>query len=230
VAPNREATTTVIDVLAERAHRVLVRPDACPLHTLIHAARQGHGAIVVGLPDQPTAGWPNQPSAALRLAAEAPVPVILVRRERRTGLPIPPAIGSILVPVTGRLSSRAAQEIAYGLSARIGSLDHLAHVVNRPTVSATPNAAVRNAVIADQLMRNAQDLARSWGATTGAITRLGDPATQLLALAIELDVDCVVVGVQRSETSANVLFLGHVVEQLLDDCPATVIVVVNPPG
>jgi nucleotide-binding universal stress UspA family protein len=97
-------------------------------------------------------------------------------------------------------------------------------------VSATPNAAVRNAVIADQLMRNAQDLARSWGATTGAITRLGDPATQLLALAIELDVDCVVVGVQRSETSANVLFLGHVVEQLLDDCPATVIVVVNPPG
>jgi nucleotide-binding universal stress UspA family protein len=229
-APNRSCTTTVSDVLAGRSLRALVRPVACPLETLLHAARQGHGTMIMGLPDGPVSGWPDQPSVALRLAAEAPIPVVLVRKERRTGLPIPPAIGSILVPVTGRLSSRAAQEVAFGLSARIGSVVNLAHVVTRSTERAAPSAAVRNAVVADGLMRRAQRLAQSWGATTGAVTRVGDPAVQLLALSVELDVDLVVVGVQRSAESADSLFLGHVVEELLDECPATVIVVVNPPG
>lgn len=103
-------------------------------------------------------------------------------------------------------------------------------MVSRPTLLPTPDAAERDAVIADRLVAEAQSFALSSGATTGAVTRLGDPATELLALSIELSVDLVVVGVQRREVGEGTLFLGHLVEHLLEHCPATVAVVVTPPG
>lgn len=221
----------VQNVLGERNVRMVRHDGSAESAALLTEANRGHGVVFIGLADRP--GEPAIPAAVDEVLASATMPVVLVRGERMSGRSLPGVFAKALVPVTGSMNSRAAQEVAAALSARIGTELVLTHLDPAPVISfdfGGDDTAVELAM-ADPLLRTAADTAVLAGAgrVSTRARRAESIPGELARIAVEEEVDLVVVGATLRQTPEG-SYLGPVVSHLLDVCPATVVVVVTPVG
>lgn len=210
---------------------------------IVAEARLGYGAICVGVAGRHE-GQLYSPMVD-ELLLHSPLPVVIVRRADGLETPLPGAFTRAVVPVTGTRSSRAAQEVAFGVSSQLGTEVVLTHVVQRhwPDMRILPKrlAASKLATrflgeshtesarpVVDALM----DAARSRGAEMGIEARTlvqdgSSPASTLVAVAEEQEADLVVLGASLRNVDGRP-FLGHTVETVLERCSANVAVVAMP--
>lgn len=221
----------VQNVLGERNVRMVRHDGRAEAAALLTEANRGHGVVFIGLADRP--GEPTIPAEVDAVLAAATIPVVLVRGERMSGRSLPGVFAKALVPVTGSMNSRAAQEVAAALSARIGTELVLTHLDPAPAISfdfGGDDTAVELAM-ADPLLRTASDTAVLAGAgrVSTRARRAESIPGELARIAVEEEVDLVVVGATLRQTPEGT-YLGPVVSHLLEVCPATVVVVVTPVG
>ncbi|MDY7100274.1 MAG: cation:proton antiporter [Actinomycetota bacterium] len=231
------------DVLVDRPvdHLVTDTGDG-PVDDLLREASGGYGVICIGARSPATGGGVVSPLID-ELLVRSPVPVIVVRCPPTADGTLPWAFGRAVVPVSGTDTSRAAQELAANVSARLGTELVLSHVLARradPVISSVGGTATLPAVdppwrdprldVADTLLGEADALAARHGARTRTIVRTApNTAAGINELARDCGADLVVLGANMRPLSGRP-FLGHTVEELLAGCDATVVVVAIPPG
>jgi nucleotide-binding universal stress UspA family protein len=216
------------------------------LGAILDHAALGYGVIALGATDAVAAGRLVSPLVDELLSASA-LPVVMVRRGTAAVYPDDPTLGihRILVPAVGTQPGRAAQEMAFGLAARIGAEVVIAHVVTAPTPAqevALPGwlhdrvpgvagaAQPARFAIAERVVDEARALAAEFGAQARAEIRTGLFAPDvLLALARDEQVDLIVLAANLRQLSGRP-FLGHGVEYLLEKSASAVAVVTAPPG
>ncbi len=206
---------------------------------ILAEARLGYGAIGVGAPEASEGPWILSPIVD-ELLTQTSIPVVIVRRARNLDRALPGAFARALVPVSATASSRAAQEIAFNLSASIGTEVLLTHVAT-PAPAATEasrsrradgaaTTTVPRADVGATLIERAEAFAGELGARARTVDRSGaSPADEIVRAAIDEEADLVVLGANLRQLEGRP-FLGHVVEQVLEECDATVVVVASPSG
>jgi nucleotide-binding universal stress UspA family protein len=216
------------------------KAGAEPLEAILKHAALGYGAIAVGATDVRVAGRLVSPVIDDLLGA-SPLPVVMVRRGAREDLQRAPSYRRILVPAIGTEPGRAAQEIAYSLAKATGAEVLITHVVTSPRRGrgdAYPfsgprvplEADAQRMRVAEQVLEDARELATRMGVRTQSVIRAGVSASlEILTLARERQVDLLVVAANLRQLSGRP-FLGHGVEDLLEEAEATVVVVTAPPG
>ncbi len=225
----------VLGSFAERGVEVRrVRSDE--IHDAVRAeARLGYGAIAVGAPSLATDHLLSP--LVDELLRDHEVPMLVVRRGQSVEGRLPWAYGRAVVPVTGTESGRAAQEVAFNLSNRLGTEIVLAHVLDPepalvgatddpPPTPSGPNGAASE--VAVELLGQAASVGDRIGARTRQeLVRSTSVATGICDLVGRVEADLVVLG--ASTRASDRLFLGHTVQHVLDGCDATVVVVLSPP-
>lgn len=239
---HRPDVDVMYNVFAGRSidHVISSEPTA---EAILAEGRLGAGAIVLGAGDRHIDGHLFTP-AVDEVIASAVAPVVVVRRGRNLGTPLPWAYSRALVGVAGTNSSRAAQEIAFNVSANIGTEIVLAHVIRNDAASRHRDAPalrrlagpVRTAAmdraqpagVGRELLDDATSQASRHGARSTSLLVHGDaPAGSLIELSQDHQTDLVVVGATRRNLTDR-FFLGHTVEEILARCDATVVVVILP--
>lgn len=158
--------TVIRNVLHERVvdHRIVKAEGAA--EAIVSESKLGYGVICVGVATHHE-GQLYSPMVD-ELLLRSTLPVLIVRRARGIATALPGAFGRAIVPVTGTRSSRAAQEIAFGLSRRLGTEIVLTHVVTRdeilfPRTLLGKRSAARDkdgAVLRDRARDNTRDSTR----------------------------------------------------------------------
>jgi Kef-type K+ transport system membrane component KefB/nucleotide-binding universal stress UspA family protein len=202
-----------------------------------HHARLGYGIVAMALPDgadHPGHEGPLTPLAA-QLIGTIELPLVLVRKARGIDGKLPSAFSRALVPVAGGRSARAAQELAFGMATQLGTEMVLAHVVARRPEGVLAGVRSRGrrresrTAQPDRLMEQAVSHAGELGVEPQTVIRQStSTASELVRAARDVEADLVVLGASARTVEHNT-FLGHTVEQVLDECDATVVVVVSPP-
>lgn len=226
--------TPLENVLHGRDLEIRRVDSADPVRAIVSEAHLGFG--VIGLGAEATESHGVVSPLVDGVLSEATVPVVVVRRARNTDRPLPGAFSRALVPVGRSSGSRAAQEIAFNLSANLGTEIQLAHVVPEEPVSTfarlmpfRPTVAEGvSAEVGTRLLWQAVDQARELGVEAHANTLAGaGTASEILRFVEEAEVDLVVMGavLRRLDDRPS---LGPTVERVLDECEVTVAVVVVP--
>jgi nucleotide-binding universal stress UspA family protein len=241
--PDDVGIEPVLNVFHERDHEVTSVSWEGAASELAAEARLGFGVIGVGVADihandgDPHPHGSDTPTLlgdlASQLLDETTVPLLIARpaRNQEGRLPV---ISRVVVPVSGGRSSRAAQEVAFSISADLGTEVILTHVVDRPARSRVSRLLGRTTVddrteVAERLLREASERAEASGIRARTeLRRSESPADALVDLVRECEADLMLVG-GRARSSEGHVFLGHTVEQVLEECDATVAVVVSPP-
>ncbi|MGI9624670.1 MAG: cation:proton antiporter [Acidimicrobiales bacterium] len=205
-----------------------------PAEAILAEANLGFGVIGLGADAHDTQGVISE--LVDDVISRSPVPVVTVRRGRNLNGPLPGAFTRAVVPVGRSRGSRAAQEIAFNLSANLGTEIQLAHVVTSgertaprwlPFVRPEEPDTIPEEV-GTRLLWQAVDQARGIGveAHPNSLTASA-PAPELLRFVDDVDADLVIVGavLRRLDDRPS---LGPIVETVLADCDATVAVVVVP--
>ena len=206
-------------------------------------ARLGYGAICVGVAGRHE-GQLYSPMVD-ELLLHSPLPVVIVRRAEGLETPLPGAFTRAVVPVTGTRSSRAAQEVAFGVSGQLGTEVVLTHVVQRqrPQFRMLPARLARGKLatrvlgedrsesahqVVDALMGAASARGAEMGVQARTLVQEGSsPASTLVSVAEEHQADLVVLGASLRNVDGRP-FLGHTVETVLERCAANVAVVAMP--
>lgn len=220
--------TPIEGVLYDRPLRMVLRDAPDPAGAILAEADKGHGAIVLGLTDRPDG--PILSPFVESILAGANRPVILIRPDRISGRPLPAAFARAIVPVTGSVNSRAAQELAFAMSASIGTQLTLTHLDPTPPLYGR-DLLTRLSGVAEPLLLQAVETARlSHAGEVVTLSRTTDSVPgELVKLSVEYEADVVIVGT-TPRASGDLVHLGPVVTHLLHTCPSTVIVVATPPG
>lgn len=246
-----EAAATVL--VAGSADEALIEPVKNVLHgrdidfertdgddpgrEILDEARLGYGVIGLGASSSRQHGRVVSPLVD-RVLTEAEVPVIIVRRATNLSRELPGVFTRAVVPVTGSVSSRAAQEVAGSLSAQLGTEVVLVHVLGDRQLghpAGSRRAFWRHneitgeaAGVGARLLDQATELATEMGARSVVEERYGSsPAQEIVALAQEVEADLIIMGANVRRIDDHP-FLGHTVEAVLDRSDATVAVVVPP--
>jgi Kef-type K+ transport system membrane component KefB len=224
--------TPLENVLHDRDLEVRRSKDDDAVAAIVAESKLGFGVIGIGV-DETESGVIT--SLVDGVLSESPVPVVIVRRARNLEGPLPGAFSRAVVPVGRSLGSRAAQEIAFNLSANLGTEIQLAHVVAqaRPSQRWMPFITQQahdevSAEVGARLLWQAVDQARELGveahpnSLSGAAT-----APEIVRFVEEAEADLVVLGavLRRLDDHPS---LGPTVERVLAQCDATVVVVVVP--
>lgn len=226
----------VVNIFDDRPVTVLRVDSKEASEAILGEARLGYGAIGIGAPEASQGPWILSPIVD-ELLNQTSIPLIIVRRARNLDRPLPGAFARALVPVSANPWSRAAQEIAFNLSASIGTEIVLTHVVTpsaaaseargRRSGLATETAEVRSDV-SSKLTDQASAFAEELGARARTIVRSGaSPAEEIIAAAEAEEADLVVLGANLRRIEGKP-FLSSLVEQVLEECNATVVVVATP--
>ena len=242
------------NVFADRAveHRLVSGPDTA--EAILAEAKLGYGAIGIGATDHPAEGHLLSPIAD-ELLRRAEVPVTVVRRSRASDRPLPWAFSRAVVPITGSDVSKAAEEVAYNISKRLGTEIVLVHMVRNEDGTDTrgpgrtdapaggeregggmdpeglANVLARNRPsqneVADRLLSHAAERGENAGARVVTEVRSGDTGPAVVRFIEEQSADLVVLGVNRRPHSEQ-LFLGHTIEHILTHCDTTIVLVAVP--
>ena len=237
--------TVMRNVLDQREldHRTVRSDDVAS--AIVAEAQLGYGVIGVGVAERHE-GQLYSPMVD-ELLLNSPIPVVIVRRAWGLDTPLPGAFTRAIVPVAGTRSSRAAQEIAFGVSAQLGTEVVLTHVVHRagpqlPRIFSNLRESARresthrpvrargdaSAEVATALMERATAFGAELGIEPRQLIRQGSsPATTLLSAVAAENADLVVLGASMRNVDGRP-FLGHTVETVLEGCDATVVVVATP--
>ncbi|MEZ5245165.1 MAG: cation:proton antiporter [Acidimicrobiales bacterium] len=191
----------------------------------------GYGVIAVGVAERHE-GQLYSPMVD-ELLLRSTLPLVIVRRARGLDRPLPAAFGRVIVPVTGTRSSRSAQEVAFSISAALGTEVVLTHVLNR--TSPLPRIFGRRGrdsdpelAVAEQLVAGAVNLAAESAIEPRTLVRESATAgTALVDAARSEAADLVVLGAQLRNVDGRP-FLGNTVETVLEQSDATVVVVAHP--
>ncbi|MGH9083931.1 MAG: cation:proton antiporter [Acidimicrobiales bacterium] len=209
-------------ILASFSHRsttIETATDVDLLEATIEEARLGYGAIVLGIGGR--LGHDGLPDEVAQLIARTDLPVVLVRRPHHLTRRTPWSFGRALVPVAGSRTARAAQEVAFGISAAIGTETVLAHI-------STGDAERPRATVAEDVLSHASAHGMDAGARVQTIERPAvSPGHEIVTLAEEVAADLVVVGATQ-RAAADTQFLGHTTTEILHRCAATVVAVILP--
>lgn len=236
---NEAGVQAVVNIFDDRPVSVVRVASEGASDAILGEARLGYGAIGIGAPESSEGPWILSPVVD-ELLNESSIPLVIVRRARNLDRPLPGAFARALVPVSAVPWSRAAQEIAFNLSANIGTEVLLTHVVT-PSTTAAGDARERRAGtttqttdprsdVSTKLTDRAEAFADELGARARTITRSGaSPAEKIIAAAAEEEVDLVVLGANLRRIEGQP-FLSALVEQVLEECDATVVVVATPSG
>ena len=210
---------------------------------IVAEARLGYGAICVGVAGRHE-GQLYSPMVD-ELLLHSPLPLVIVRRAEGLETPLPGAFTRAIVPVTGTRSSQAAQEVAFGVSAQLGTEVVLTHVVQRQRaqLQMLPPRLARTKLVSrmlgedrsesarrvvDALMEAASARGAEMGVAARTLVREGSsPASTLVSAAEEQEADLVVLGASLRNVDGRP-FLGHTVETVLERCSANVAVVAMP--
>lgn len=230
VSKNDEDLRPVVASLGNRPVEIRKVPRDDVAAAVLEESKLGYGAIAVGAPslarDHLLSPLVDQ------LLADHDVPVLVVRRGRAIEGELPWAHARAVVPVTGTANARAAQEVAFNLSSRLGTEIVLTHVLEpEPALVAERGGSVGNVGGDGQIAHDLLAAAEAFGAqlearTTRSVRRGSSIATEICDQVIETESDLVVVG--ASTRRSNGIFLGHTIEQILERCDATVVVVLTP--
>lgn len=240
-----DAATAVFDDRSVERRRTVSND---PAEAVLKEIGLGYGLLALGM----TEGFSstNALSATLRkLLAATEVPLLLVRHGTRDDR-MPADYRRLIVPVVGTRTGRAAEEVAYTLSARTGAGLDLIHVVTRPDRGASEietddrrglltrtfgfgrgdsvATAAPDSSAVSSLLNKALARAERFGVTADGHTLHGvTPYEGVQQIADERDADAIVMTAQVRSVEGEP-FLGHGTEYLLEHAPQTVMVIVFP--
>ena len=230
--------TPLQNVFHEREveHRIVKRPDI--VDAIASESQLGFGAIGISLElSQHDANGDITPvltPLVEELLAISPLPVIMVRRPAE-GLPA--AFSRALVPVSAAPTSRMACEVAFNISAKLGTQVLLAHVLADETAGFSLANWRRGArrrhegarsEPGQDVLDKTQEMATELGLEVStAIETNSSRAAGILELAQQNETDLIVMGAQLRRVN-NRPYLGSTVEQVLQESSATVVLVLAP--
>ncbi len=228
--PDTTIITNVLDQRKVETRRVKGGPDDVA-NCILAESQLGYGVLVVGVAERHE-GQLYSPMVD-QLLLHSPIPLLIVRRARGLDRPLPAAFSRVVVPVAGTASSRTAQEVAFSISAQLGTEPILTHVA-RPEGPRLPRIFARQrdgesaTMVLDQLMRPAEDLASEMGLQPRMVVRQSDSIGEtLVRVAADEQADLVVLGARVRNVDGRP-FIGHTAETVLDECDATVVLVARP--
>lgn len=223
-ATKRQLSRIVQEVFGDREteRREETRED--PVSAILEEAALGYDLVALGV-NEDFRGTHELSARLQELIADCPVPLLMVRRALRPVGEDYPAVRfrRILVPVTGTVVGRAAEELAYTIAGRQDADVDVVHVLSRPDreMALEPSAV-------GQLSR-ARSMAERFGRGASPVLRIGSVASEeILAAAAERRSDLVVLGARMRRTDDGRPFLGHGTEFVLEHAPQTVVVAVFP--
>ncbi len=222
---DRDDIEAVRNVLHGRSVHIEIEPDASAVGDRILAeSKLGYDVVVMGANSGELRDGFVSPLVD-HVVRGATIPVVIARQPRDNGGRLPWAFARALVPISGKGSSRAAQEIGTYLSSRIGTHVHHLHVATSSHEHRLIDRSPGRHVLDD-----AARLATTVGANHSTLLEHADNTSdQILASIAELTVDLVVIsGTLR--TSNETPFLGHTIERVLDRIDTTVLLAVMPDG
>ena len=249
------AIRPTVEVFARREVERVEVLGGDPADAVLRQVRLGYGLIGVGAHEGVDDGM-LMSRLTDRLLLEADLPVLVVRSGQYARLDAMTGFSRILAPVVGTVPSRLAQEVAFSAAAHGGAELIIAHVAP-PLPGAGPvpaGAGAREAPragrarlalrsratspasarpvaekLASQVVSDAAHLAGRLGAAPRTVVRRGvSPAAEIVALIGELRPDLVVLGTELRPGLPDRPFLGHFVEQVLDQVEVNVAVVTAP--
>lgn len=220
-----------------RKHDLQPIEDEGAAEAVLAEAAMGYGVIGVGAELEPD-GDRLFSDFVEKLVVYSPIPVVIVRRSLNLDRPLPPAFARAVVPIGGTKASRSAQEVAFNISASLGTEIHLTHVTpegkagDRPprTTKRPEQGGLDTATpeLSDRLLAEAVEFASGADARVATSVRTHSSTAVGILTAVEDEgADLLVLGAQVRLVDGHP-FLGHTVEQLLRECPATVIIVTHP--
>ena len=230
--------TPLQNVFHEREveHRIVKRPDI--VDAIASESQLGFGAIGISLElsqnDANGDATPVLTPLVEELLAISPLPVIMVRRPAE-GLPA--AFSRALVPVSAAPTSRMACEVAFNISAKLGTQVQLAHVLADETAGfslanwrrgARRRQEGARSEPGQDVLDKTQEMATELGLEVStAIQTNSSRAAGILELAQQNETDLIVMGAQLRRVN-NRPYLGSTVEQVLQESSATVVLVLAP--
>ena len=192
-------------------------------------ASKAHGAIVIGITDD--AGSTGLPPLVTEILATATVPVVLVRRERITGEPLPPPFAKAVIPMAASIPSQVALELGSLIAADLGTHLTLLHVDPSPFLPFARLDQPSGPAPGEALLHSAAVTAAAAGAPSVTTIKRNatTPASEVLSVALELDADLLIVATTRRQGPDGPQ-LGPIASHALSACPTTVVAIVVPPA
>lgn len=203
---------------------------------IVAQSRLGYGVIAVGVVDQPIEGHWLSPVVD-EVLKRSQLPVVVVRKATNHPGRLPGVFAQAVVPVVATTSSRAAQELAANMSARLGTRLMLTHVLKDHASGEDPrmfgrfrSAALHSDTdVADRILAQAHaHAAEVRGDADTEIRFASSPAEEIVRHAAELEADLIVLGAQLRRLDDGHASLGPNAEHVLRHAPQTVVAVVMP--
>ncbi len=247
--------TPIRNVLYEREveHRTVRSPDV--VDAIVSESQLGYGVIGLGVARNEE-GVLSISSMAEELLAVSTLPILIVRPP---GDRHPAAFSRVLVPAAARPTTRMACEVAFSISAQLGTQVTLAYIVEEksaagsrrrstserspasflfPDLRSQQRARRRSAARGSSTAREVQQgeeilektlmLAQEMGVEANRVVHHAATAAEgILAAGEAEEADLIILGTQLRRVN-NRLFLGTTAEQVLQESPATVAVVLTP--
>ncbi|HYZ36483.1 MAG TPA: cation:proton antiporter [Pseudonocardiaceae bacterium] len=201
-----------------------------PVAAVIEHMALGYGIVGLGAAEGMHAGVLTS-SLTDELLSGTTLPMLVVREGPQAKVQAVAGFSTVLVPVTGTVSNRAAQELAYSLAARAGAEVIILHVEpeRRSNGRRTALRERSRGTVARQVLERARGLARRLGVSPQALVRTGYPTTEIIAAARETKADLVVLGSELRPMVPGEPFLGHLFEHVMDEVETNVAVLAAPP-
>ncbi|MEM7272884.1 MAG: cation:proton antiporter [Actinomycetota bacterium] len=204
---------------------------------IVAESKLGYGVIAVGTVSHPRPGSSISPLVD-ELLRTSELPMVIVRRARNLPGKLPGIFAQALVPVVASPSSRAAEELAANMSARLGTRLMLSHVVYDPSDGdlggrlfgrfRTP-VTEEETDVAERILARAQSHAIEVHATADTAIRFASlPAVEVVSQAAEVEADLIVMGARLRRLDDGRPSLGPNVEHVLEHASQTVVIVVTP--
>jgi Kef-type K+ transport system membrane component KefB/nucleotide-binding universal stress UspA family protein len=201
-----------------------------PIAGVIEHMALGYGVVGLGAGEGMREGVLTS-SLTDELLSRTILPMLVAREGPQAQVQAVTGFSTVLVPVIGTVANRAAQELAYSLAARAGAEVVILHVEPEPRSNGRRTAVRERSggTISRQVLEEARDLARRLDVLPRALVRMGSPTEEILAAVRETEADLVVLGSELRPMVPGEPFLGHLVENVMDEAETTVAVVAAPP-
>ena len=247
--------TPIRNVLYEREveHRTVRSPDV--VDAIVSESQLGYGVIGLGVARNEE-GVLSISSMAEELLAVSTLPILIVRPPSDRH---PAAFSRVLVPAAARPTTRMACEVAFSISAQLGTQVTLAYIVeeksaagsrrrsaserspagflfpdlrsqhrSRRRSAARGSSTAREVQQGEEILEKTLMLAQEMGVEANRVVHHAATAAEgILAAGEAEEADLIILGTQLRRVN-NRLFLGTTAEQVLQESPATVAVVLTP--
>ena len=214
----------------EKLNSKIIEGDSA-VATILKEAHRGYDLLVLGATDRRA---PGSLFNALvdKVIQDTPCPTMIVKSslgfESGGAAPlICQRLSHILVPTSGTEPSRYAIEVASSIAAQTGALLTLLHVVNQPQYEFflfEEQNHVSALEVGHQILERQIAIAKQLGARVQPRILEGLPERAILNLALEDQVDLIVLGTSVRMVTGRVFF-GHRVDAILNkaNCPVALV-------